>query len=246
MNKDTNKKNNRKIGFTKEEIEKFISGFDSSSTAYEVHKYCEFCGWRYDNGKAISNIPDAILHYESWKVQRNKEVFSKGKNKQKIRLGIYLPVEEFTDNGMHYVAYTDGSCDNLSIHRAGGAGYVILKDGVIVKMKNKGFLNTTNNRMEMLAIISVCNSLPENSYVDIYTDSQYAIGAFIRGGRMNKDLIELFCKSSRHLAGIRFHWIKGHSGNEYNEMADDLAFSAYREICEEYKIPTDDRMNKSH
>lgn len=245
MNKDTNKKK-KKIGFTKEEIEKFLLGFKSSSTAYEVHKYCEFCGWKYDNGEPIRNIPDAILHYDSYREQRNNKVFSKGKNKQKIRLGIYLQVEEFPDNGMHYIAYTDGSCDNLSIHKAGGAGYVILKDGEIIKMKNKGFLNTTNNRMEMLAIISVCNSLPEGAYVDIYTDSQYAIGAFIRGGKMNQDLMELFCKSSYHLAGVRFHWVKGHSGNEYNEMADDLAFSAYREICEEYKIPIGIRMNKTH
>ena len=167
-------------------------------------------------------------------------------NTQRITLGIHLTTENFPENGMNYIAYTDGSCDNLSIHKPGGAGYLVLKDGEIVRMKNKGFLNTTNNRCEMIAIISVCNSPPEGSFVDIYTDSQYAIGAFIRGGKMNQDLMELFRKCSSHLAGYRFHWLKGHSGNEYNEMADDLAFSAYREICEEYKIPIGQRMNKTH
>lgn len=166
---------------------------------------------------------------------------------QKIFLNVRLLIEEYPDGGLHYVAYTDGSCDNLNKYRAGGAGYVILKDGEIFKVKNKGFLNTTNNRMEILAIISVCNSLPEGAFVDIYSDSQYSISFLVSSkGKKNRDLLELYKKCSAHLGGVRFHWLKGHNGDKYNEMADDLAFSAYREICEEYHIPIGRRMSETH
>lgn len=166
---------------------------------------------------------------------------------QKIFLNVKLLIEEYPDNGLHYVAYTDGSCDNLNKYRAGGAGYVILKDGEIFKVKNKGFLNTTNNRMEILAIISVCNSLPEGAFVDIYSDSQYSISFLVSSkGKKNRDLLELYKKCSVHLGGVRFHWLKGHNGDKYNEMANDLAFSAYCEICEEYHIHIGGRMLETH
>ena len=77
-----------------------------------------------------------------------------------------------------FIAYTDGSCDNLSLRRPGGAAYVILdENGQLFKKASKGFLGTTNNRMELLAIVSVVNSLPANSEVTIYTDSRYCIMA---------------------------------------------------------------------
>ena len=58
---------------------------------------------------------------------------------------------------LKYEAYTDGSCDNLSPYGEGGSAYIILKDGIIIKESKKGFVGTTNNRMEMLAIISAVN-----------------------------------------------------------------------------------------
>ena len=85
------------------------------------------------------------------------------------------PVEPFPDNGMNFVAYTDGSCVNHSKYKEGGSAYIVLKDGEIVKMKNHGRLQTTNNRMELLAIISAAKYCPSGAYLDIYTDSQYCI-----------------------------------------------------------------------
>lgn len=146
--------------------------------------------------------------------------------------------EEFSDTTLHYVAYTDGSCDNLSKERAGGSAYILMKDGEIVKIKNHGQLNTSNNRMELLAIISAVNACPDGAYVDIYTDSQYCILVLSKSykPKLNADLYELYNKCSAHVADVRFHWVKGHNGNKYNEMADELAYGAYCDICDQYGI----------
>ena len=151
--------------------------------------------------------------------------------------------EEFPDNGLHYVCYTDGSCDNLSQAKAGGSAYIVIKDGEVIKMKSHGTLSTTNNRMELLAIVSAVNSCPQGAFVDVYTDSQYSILVLSKSfkPKKNPDLYELYKKCSAHLAGVRFHWVKGHDGNKYNEVADDLAYGAYCEICDTYGIEKSSR-----
>ena len=144
---------------------------------------------------------------------------------------------------MHYVCYTDGSCDNISEEHAGGAAYIILKNGKIIKEKNHGQLHTTNNRMELLAIISAVNSCPPGAFVDIYTDSQYCILVLSNQKlpKKNPDLYKLYVKCSAQLAGIRFHWVKGHNGNKYNEQVDELAYGAYCDICDLHNITKNPR-----
>ncbi len=185
---------------------------------------------------------------KDWKTMvgaRNGAIMLKlGKTKHDIKKGgkekvhINSITEEFPDNGLHYVVYTDGSCDNLSKTKAGGAAYIILKDGEILKMKNHGQLNTSNNRMELLAIISAVNACPDGAYVDVYTDSQYCILVLSKSykPKKNPDLYELYNKCSAHVAGVRFHWVKGHNGDKYNEMVDNLAYGAYCDICDQYNI----------
>lgn len=138
-----------------------------------------------------------------------------------------------------YIAYTDGSCDNLSPYGEGGSAYVILKDGWVVKESQKGFVGTTNNRMEMLAIISAINSLPKGSSITIYTDSQYSILAFtkVKKAKKNLDLINLYHHCAAKLKNIEFVWVKGHNGNKYNEIVDSMANSAYREMVKKYNLP---------
>ena len=148
--------------------------------------------------------------------------------------------------GYLYEAYTDGSCENVKT-KIGGSAYVILKDGEIVKTQSKGFCRTTNNRMEMLAIISAVNSIPENTSILVYTDSKYCITAF--DGRMhkaNQDLIKLFAKISSKRKNVFFKWVKGHSGNEFNELADNLAFNAYCEMTKSLGLKVPERMFKTH
>lgn len=71
-----------------------------------------------------------------------------------------------------YIAYTDGGCQNTSVYGEGGSAYLIIHRGEVVKTASKGFLYTTNNRMEMLAIISAVCSVPEGSDLTVYSDSK--------------------------------------------------------------------------
>lgn len=139
-----------------------------------------------------------------------------------------------------YVAYTDGSCDNHSPYGEGGAAYILLKDnGIFECSGSKGFVGTTNNRMEMLAIISAVCHTPNGSDLVVYTDSQYCITAFtnVKKPKKNLDLINLYHHSASGLRSIEFRWVKGHSGNEYNEQVDKMAFDAYMSIINKYNLP---------
>lgn len=140
-----------------------------------------------------------------------------------------------------YIAYTDGSCNNLSPYGEGGAAYVILSNGVEVKRASKGFMHTTNNRCEMLAIISAVNSVPPGSSITIHTDSQYCIGAFkpdyiIKPATKNADLITMYQKIAETRA-VKFVWVKGHAGDYYNELVDKLADACTEELRVAHGIP---------
>lgn len=202
-------------------------------------------GWRKKNGEAPNHWHSLVSAYHGvlltkWHrkphlLEEKAEAKSKPNRKKKANNN---EVEEFPDNGLRYIAYTDGSCDNCSQMKAGGAAYILIKDGEVVKVKNHGQLSTTNNRMELLAIISAINSCPENAYVDVYTDSRYSILTLgkDRKPNINGDLWELYQRCSRHVAGIHLHWVKGHAGDHYNEMADELAYGAYCDICDKFGI----------
>ncbi len=223
---------------THEEFDAYAKGRGWDDWSNELWAEMEKTHWLKNNGespkdwKAMVNSRNAIVMKRFGKT---KSDIKKGAREKTI---INEIEEEFPDNGMHYTAYTDGSCDNLSKERAGGSAYIILKDGEILKMKNHGQLNTSNNRMELLAIISAVNACPDGAYVDIYTDSQYCILVLSKSykPKKNPDLYELFKKCAAHVAGVRFHWVKGHNGNKYNELADELAYGAYCDICDQYNI----------
>ena len=98
--------------------------------------------------------------------------------------------------------------------------------------------STTNNRMELRAGIEALRSLPPHSTVDFYTDSQYMKNAFTkywlrnwkRNGWQtatgepvkNQDLWHALDEVFS-LHTVRFHWVKGHAGNRWNERCDELA-----------------------
>lgn len=199
--------------------------------------------WRKRNGdipvdwQTLASAHHGILLQKFGRIPKRLNEFSKTAQKHEKTI-INEIEEEFPDNGLHYVCYTDGSCDLLSANRAGGSAYIVLKDGEVVKVKNHGQLNTTNNRMELLAIVSAVNSCPDGAYVDVYTDSQYCIRVLSKSykPKLNADLYELYKKCAAHAAGVRFHWVKGHNGDKYNEMADELAYAAYCDVCDRYGI----------
>lgn len=230
----------------KAEFEEYcVSKFKLDDKEYLSVLWNQLCktGWRKKDGTApknwqtLVNAHNGILLLKFGRVPKRLNEFSKAA--QKLEKTIINEIEEeFPDNGLHYVCYTDGSCDLLSANRAGGSAYIVLKDGEVIKVKNHGQLNTTNNRMELLAIVSAVNSCPDGAYVDVYTDSQYCIRVLSKSykPKMNADLYELYKKCAAHVAGVRFHWVKGHNGDKYNEMADELAYAAYCDVCDRYGI----------
>lgn len=144
-----------------------------------------------------------------------------------------------------YIAYTDGSCNNLSPYGEGGAAYVIL-DGQrnLVKQNSKGFVGVTNNRMELMAILSVVAAVPAGSTLVVYTDSQYCIQVLTNKAnannfsRPNANVIRQYFNYASRLKSVRFEWVKGHDGDEYNEMVDALAQSRTEEMRTIHNIPT--------
>lgn len=135
-----------------------------------------------------------------------------------------------------YTAYTDGSCNNLSHLREGGAAYIITDGQTIIKQQSKGYIGTTNNRMELLAILSAVASVPERSSLLVKTDSRYCIAVLSDKGNAGKlglanaDIIDRYFKYAARLESVRFEWIKGHDGNPLNELADELARSRTEEM----------------
>jgi ribonuclease HI len=133
------------------------------------------------------------------------------------------------------VIYTDGA----SRGNPGPGGFgAILKWGPIEKEISGGYRLTTNNRMELMAVIAALESLKrENLKITIYSDSQYVVKAVeegwlknwiatnFKGGKKNKDLWLRFHElSKRH--NIRFKWVRGHADNAYNNRCDILATRA--------------------
>lgn len=131
--------------------------------------------------------------------------------------------------------YTDGS----SRGNPGPGGYgAILQWNGKQKELSKGYRRTTNNRMELMAVIAALENLKrEGLDIVIYSDSQYVVKAVeqgwlknwiatnFKGGKKNKDLWLLYADlAARHR--VKFIWVKGHADNVYNNRCDELATAA--------------------
>lgn len=139
-----------------------------------------------------------------------------------------------------YDCYTDGSCNNLSANKEGGAAYIILLNGKEILRRSKALIHTTNNRAEMLAIISAVKRCPIGADIVIHTDSKYAIFSFGHRKRIsdsvkNSDLIHLYRKEAAQKK-VTFEWVKGHNGDRYNEIVDSMANGEYNKMKESLKV----------
>src|SRR6478736_4311653 len=126
----------------------------------------------------------------------------------------------------HIIIYTDGS----SRGNPGPGGYgVVLKYKEHRKELSEGFRKTTNNRMELLAVIAGLESLKqEGQHVKIFSDSKYVVDAVEKGwlwgwekknfkDKKNPDLWKRFIKIYRKHK-VKFEWLKGHAGDIENEI----------------------------
>jgi len=129
------------------------------------------------------------------------------------------------------IMYTDGA----SKGNPGPGGYgVVLKYGNFRKELSEGFRMTTNNRMELLAVIKGLEALTRDGLtVTIYSDSKYVVDAVEKGwlwgwvkknfkDKKNPDLWKRFIPAYQRQK-VRFKWVKGHAGNIENERCDQLA-----------------------
>lgn len=135
------------------------------------------------------------------------------------------------------VIYTDGACSGNP--GPGGWGAVLSFNGVEKEISG-GEAMTTNNRMELTAVITALSMLKEPCKVELYSDSTYVVNSvtlgwlrswesnnFKKKGKdvPNKELwLKLMPLLARHQ--VTFHWVKGHAENEYNNRCDKLAVEA--------------------
>jgi len=130
--------------------------------------------------------------------------------------------------------FTDGA----SSGNPGPGGYgVILRAGSHYKELSAGFRKTTNNRMELLAVITGLEALKKpGQQVVIYSDSKYVVDAVEKkwvfgwlnkgfAGKKNKDLWLRFLQAYKQHQ-VQFRWIRGHAGHPENERCDRLAVEA--------------------
>lgn len=133
--------------------------------------------------------------------------------------------------------YTDGAASG----NPGPGGYgIVMEAGRHRKEMNEGFRRTTNNRMELLAIIVAMRALKTTDVdLHIYSDSKYVVDSVTKGwvfnwekksfaGKKNSDLWQLYLQMHRKFKP-QLHWVKGHNNHPQNERCDQLAVQAYKE-----------------
>ena len=136
--------------------------------------------------------------------------------------------------------YTDGACSGNP--GPGGWG-AILEYGGVEKELSGGAPETTNNRMELTAVIEGLQALKEPCIVELYSDSKYVIDGLSKGWAenwqkngwrkadkkpaLNPDLWELLLSLTR-LHTLHYHWVKGHADNPKNNRCDQLAVEQWQ------------------
>jgi ribonuclease HI len=130
--------------------------------------------------------------------------------------------------------YTDGAAKG----NPGPGGYgIVLMSGKHYKELSQGFRLTTNNRMELMSVCVALESLKTSGcVVTVYSDSRYVVDAIEKdwiGGWVkrnwknvkNPDLWSRYLRIAREHQ-VKFQWVRGHAGNKYNEVCDQLAVTA--------------------
>lgn len=140
-------------------------------------------------------------------------------------------------NQDHYFIYSDGSC----LKNPGGPGgwaSVVVHDSRILHSFAGGEKSSTNNKMELQAPIEALMFIPESEIVTVYSDSQYLVKGmteWIKSWKKrnfhdvkNDDLWrKLLIAEARHKK-VEWKWVRGHSGNHYNEIVDKMAVKQAR------------------
>lgn len=143
----------------------------------------------------------------------------------------------------HIEIFTDGACSG---NPGPGGWAAILKYGAHTKEICGGYRLTTNNRMEIMAVLKALSALKEPCHITLYSDSKYVIDALSLGWAkkwraagwmrtkrdpaLNPDLWKLLLNEAEQHE-IEYVWVKGHAGHPENERCDTLAVEAYQKDC---------------
>lgn len=154
-----------------------------------------------------------------------------------------LTLDEVLSNfhdGPQTGVFTDGSSEGNP--GPGGWGAVLVVDGQVIHQEYGSEPHTTNNRMELAAMIAGLRMLPSDTPTDVYTDSQLVVNILTKwaegwkakgwkkkspGPIANLELVKEAYELAKAKPNARIKWIKAHSGFRWNEYADSLA-TAYR------------------
>lgn len=130
----------------------------------------------------------------------------------------------------NFIIYTDGGCAfNPSGPGAYGAVIISTDTGGITEL-SQGYSSTTNNRMEVMAVIAALKFVKEGA-VSLYSDSQYVLktidGSYQK--KKNKDLWEELDQLLKNFK-MDLHWVRGHNGSKYNERCDEMCSKAMYDL----------------
>ncbi len=148
-------------------------------------------------------------------------------------------LERYTE-GPKTGVFTDGSCEGNP--GPGGWAAIWVEGDEIVRVESGGDPDTTNNRMELEALIAGLRMLPEDAEARVYSDSnlcvktvnEWAAGWERRGWRRksgpiaNLELVKELYALARSRPGVEIQWIKAHDGSRWNEYADAVATASIR------------------
>ena len=138
--------------------------------------------------------------------------------------------------------YTDGACSGNP--GPGGWGCILEYNGVQKELSG-GEAETTNNRMELTAVIRGLEALKESCIVELYSDSKYVIDALQKGWAvswqqkgwrkadkkpaLNPDLWQRLLELAQ-IHTLHYHWVKGHADNPMNNRCDEMAVSEWKKF----------------
>lgn len=198
---------------------------------------CTECGGAF-------SLPTAVVErYPGWTPRRCRHCRDGGGGARGA-VEENLTVEEVLDRyhgGPDTGVFTDGSADPNP--GPGGWGAVYVVDDAVVTRAHGHESHTTNNRMELTALLAGYDLVPAGTPATIYTDSDLAVRTInewapqweARGWRRkagpiaNLDLVRLLYAKARQRPELRLRWIRGHGGARWNEYADALS-TAYRRL----------------
>lgn len=205
---------------------------------------CETCGKSFELRKNIVDrypgwVPKQCLDCRDGnetKTPPKSSAASVTKNRDLTTAEVLARFSDGPDTGV----FTDGATEGNP--GPGGWGAVLVADGKVVAEDHGSEAHTTNNRMELTALIAGLKMVPADTSVTLYTDSQLVVNIVTKwaegwkergwkkkstGPIANLELVKEAYEVSRQRPEVTVQWIKAHSGNRWNEYADALA-TAYR------------------